>query len=194
MKLPIFSLSTLLENKEKLKAVNLLFCVPGFHPLYLLNISFTQRKCRVWWQPLQGYKQSPSSAYWKAASDWSFSVKPTRPVVYPRNKIFCYSCCWNHKHINWHRHLGCVIKGTFTFILNSSEYIFLADSQPHIYVSFTYRHFIRGKEFTLKDYTSVTLQSHESHIFVYSVTMHSVYRFCSSHRSLAAPSGQPVNF
>lgn len=69
--------------------------------------------------------------------------------------------------------MGCVIKGTFTFILNSSEYIFLADSQPHIYVSLTYGRFIRGKEFTLKDYTSVTLQNHESHIFVYVVTMHS---------------------
>lgn len=163
----------------------LLFCALGFHPLCPLNFSFTQRKCRVWWW---SHKQK------SLQSNWSFSVKPTRPVVYPRNKIFCYSCCWNHKHINWHRHSGCVIKGVFTFILNSSEYIFLADSQPHIYVSFTYGRFIRGKEFTLKDYTSVTLQSHESHIFVYSVTMRSVYWFCSSHRSLAAPSGQPVNF
>jgi len=44
----------------------------------------------------------------------------------------------------------------------------------------------------LKDYTSVTLHSYESYIFVYFVTMHSVYWFCSSHRSLAAPPGHLV--
>lgn len=110
-------------------------------------------------EPLQGYKQSPES-------NWGFSAKPTRPVVYPRNKIFCSGCCWNHKRINWHRHIsGCVIKGAFTFILNSSRVYFLGWLTAPIYIRIVRLRdvLLEEKRFTLKDYTSVTLQSHESH-------------------------------